>query len=202
MLIPDVANVTVTRSGPNTVTFTGFTLQPGVALATVTRRTPDTTARPVSLTLTGPSTSWSGTATIPAGASSGTGPTLTLGAGSYTLSAAASDPFGAASQSGIDPSTTHTVTLTLPYTAVTLAVTASQGGTASSGATITLTPSVGGSPKQTTADPAVFRDIPPGTYTIVATQTIGTTSYRGELAGQVFAAGSSPLVDVPMTAQP
>jgi hypothetical protein len=48
---------------------------------------------------------------------------------------------------------------------------------------------------------AVFPDIDAGTYTILATQTIGTTQYRGELTGQVFAAGASPLLDIPMTAQ-
>ncbi len=98
MLIPDVTGVTVTRAGPNTVAFTGFTLQPGVAVTAVPRRPADTTARPVTLTLTlGATTVWSGSVTVPAGATAGTGPVLTIGAGSYTLAAAASAPFGAAS---------------------------------------------------------------------------------------------------------
>ncbi len=201
MLIPDVTGVTVTRAGPNTVTFTGFTLQPGVTLATVANRTPDPTARTIALTLTlGGTTVWTGTATIPASGTSGDGPTLTIGAGSYTLGAAASDPFGAASQSGIDPSTTHTATLTLPYTAVTLTVTASRAGTDAPGATITLTPASG--PALTGTAPAVFRDIAPGTYRIDATLTDGGTTYSGQLTGQAFTAGTSPQVDVPMTAPP
>lgn len=201
MLIPDITGVNVTRAGPNTVAFVGFTLRPGVALAAVDRRTPDTAARTVALTVTGPGTTWSGTATIAAGGSSGTGPLLTLGAGSYTAAAAASAPFGAVSQSGIDPATTHTVTLTLPYTAVTLAVTAS--GAPEPGATFTLTPAAGGSPiTTTTADPAIFRDIPPDTYSIAATKTVGAVTYSGQLTGQAFAAGSSPQVNVPMTAPP
>ncbi len=168
MLIPDVTGVTVTRAGPNTVTFTGFTLQPGVTLATVANRTPDTTARNVALTLTlGGTTVWTGTATIPASGTSGDGPTLTIGAGSYTLSAAANDPFGAASQSGIDPSTTHTATLTLPYTAVTLTVTASRAGTDAPGAAITLTPASGSPspvprrPSSATSHRAPTRSAPP-----------------------------------------
>ncbi|HEY7816208.1 MAG TPA: carboxypeptidase regulatory-like domain-containing protein, partial [Nakamurella sp.] len=201
MLIPDITGVNVTRAGPNTVAFVGFTLQPGVTLAPVARRTPDTAARNVPLTVTGPGTTWNGTATIAAQASSGTGPTLTLGAGSYTAASAASAPFGTASQSGIDPSTTHTVTLTLPYTAVTLAVTAS--GAPEPGATFTLTPAAGGSPiTTTTADPALFRDIAPGTYTIAATKTVGAVTYSGQLTDQQFTAGTSPQVNVPMTAPP
>jgi hypothetical protein len=204
MLIPDVTGVTVTRAGPNTVAFEGFTLRPGVALATVDRRPPDTTARPVTLTLTlAGATVWSGPVTIPAGATTGTGPLLTVGAGSYTLAAAASAPFGAASQASIDPSTTHTASVTMPYAAVTLGVTASIAGAASAGATIALTPAAGGSPKTTPATgPAVFADIADGTYTITATQTVGTTQYQGALTGQVLAAGQSPLLDIPMTAVP
>lgn len=201
MLIPDITGVSVTRAGPNTVAFVGYGLQPGVSLATVDRRTPDTTARSVPLTVTGPGTSWSGTATIAAGASAGTGPTLTLGAGSYTLAAAASAPFGTASQSGIDPATTQTATLTLPYTAVTLAVTAS--GAPDPGATFTLTPAAGGSPiTTTTAAAAVFRDIAPGTYTIAASKTVGTVTYSGQLTDQVLGAGTTPQLNVPMTAPP
>ncbi|WP_420121035.1 carboxypeptidase regulatory-like domain-containing protein [Nakamurella sp.] len=204
MLIPDVSGVTVTRAGPNTVTFTGFTLRPGVALTAVPRRPADTTARSVDLTLTlGGATTWSGSVTVPAGASSATGPLLTVGAGTYTLAAAASAPFGTASTTGIDPSTTHTATVTMPYTAVTLGVTASIGGAASAGATITLTPAAGGSPKTTPASgPALFADIAAGTYTITATQTVGGTQYQGALTGQALAAGQSPLLDVPMTAVP
>lgn len=206
MLIPDVTGVTVTRAGPNPVAFTGFTLQPGVTLAAVDRRPPDTTARPVALTLTlGGTTVWTGTASVPAGASAGTGPVLTVGAGSYSLAAAASAPFGAATSlpPPVDPSTTHTVSVTMPYTAVTLGVTASIAGAPAAGATITLTPAAGGSPKDTPATgPAVFADITPRSYTITATHTVGPTQYRGELTGQAFAAGESPLLDVPMTAVP
>lgn len=144
-----------------------------------------------------------GPVTIPAGATTGTGPLLTVGAGSYTLAAAASAPFGAASQTPIDPSTTHTASVTMPYAAVTLGVTASIAGAASAGATIALTPAAGGSPKTTPATgPAVFADIADGTYTITATQTVGTTQYQGALTGQVLAAGQSPLLDIPMTAVP
>ncbi len=204
MLIPDLTGVTVTRAGPNPVAFTGFTLRPGATLASVDRRPPDTTARPVPLTLTlAGSTVWSDSVSIPAGASAGTGPLLTVGAGSYTLAAAASAPFGAGSTTGIDPSPTHTPTVTMPYTAVTLGVTASIAGAASAGATITLTPAAGGSPKPTPATgPVVFADIDPGTYTITATQTVGATQYQGALTGQAFTAGQSPLLDVPMTAVP
>jgi len=204
MMIPDVTGVNVTRAGPNPVAFTGFTLQPGVALAAVDRRPADPTARPVTLTLTlAGATVWSDSVSILAGANTGTGPLLTVGAGSYTLAAAASAPFGAGSITGIDPSTTHTASVTMPYTAVTLGVTASIAGAASAGATITLTPTAGGSPKATLATgPAVFADIAPATYTITATQTVGTTQYQGALTGQVFTAGQSPLLDVPMTAVP
>jgi len=171
---------------------------------TVDRRPADTTARPVTLTLTlAGATVWSDSVSILAGANTGTGPLLTVGAGSYTLAAAASAPFGAGSITGIDPSTTHTASVTMPYTAVTLGVTASIAGAASAGATITLTPTAGGSPKATLATgPAVFADIAPATYTITATQTVGTTQYQGALTGQVFTAGQSPLLDVPMTAVP
>lgn len=204
MLIPDVTGVDVTRAGPNTVTFTGFTLQPGVTLTAVAGRPADTTARAVTLTLTlGAATTWSGSVGVPAGAATGTGPVLTVGAGSYTLAAAASAPFGAASTTGIDPSAAHTATVTMPYTAVTLGVTASIAAAASAGATITLTPAAGGSPKPTPGgEPAVFADIAPGTYTITATQTVGATQYQGTLSGQAFTAGQSPLRDVPMTAVP
>ncbi len=91
----------------------------------------------------------------------------------------------------------------MPYSAVTLGVTASIAGAATAGASITLTPAAGGSPKTTPASgPAVFADIAAGTYTITATQTVGGTQYQGALTGQALAAGSSPLLDVPMAAVP
>jgi hypothetical protein len=202
MLIQDITDVTVTQEGPNTVEFTGFTLQPGVELEAVENRTPDATDRDVPLTVTGPGTSWSGEATVLAGGTTGTGPVLTLGAGSYTVSTAGSVPFGADSETVTYPSDTHAVTLELPYEAVTLAVTATIAG-ARSDASVSLTPAQGGSPNDTTVDdPAIFRDIPPGTYTITATETVGTTVYEGELAEETFAAGTSAERNVPMTALP
>ncbi len=86
---------------------------------------------------------------------------------------------------GIDPAATPAPVLTLPYTAVTLTVTALAGGAPRGGATVTLTSDSGAGPvSQTsnTAGVAVFRDLPPGTYTVTAESTLAGATVRGEVS--------------------
>ena len=207
LLIPDRTGVTITRAGPNTVAFVGFTFRPSVALQAIAGRTPDAIARPVALSLALPAGEvWSGTVTIPAGGTSADGPALIIGPGSYSLTATPSGTgFGPVTRSGIDPSATPAVTVTVPYTAVLLTVTVTTAGVGTQGAVVTLTPAAGtGSPQTTGATGvATFRDIPAGTYTVTATVTVGgTVTARGELTGQVFAAGATPSLTVPLVAVP
>ncbi|MET0865647.1 MAG: hypothetical protein ABWZ98_15055, partial [Nakamurella sp.] len=206
LLVAD-QTVNITRAGPNNVAFTGFTFQPSVALQTVPGRTPDTAARAVALSLTLPAGPvWSGNVTIAAGATTAAGPSLIIGPGSYSLTATPSGTgFGPITQASINPATTPAVTLTLPYTAVLLTVTATTAGVGTPGAVVTLTPAAGtGSPITTgNGGVAVFRDIPAGTYTVTATVTVGgVVTARGELTGQQFAAGSTPPLTVPLVAVP
>jgi len=193
--IADRTGVTITRPGPNTVAFTGFGFQPSVQVATVAGRTPDTAPRSVTLALVGGGPSvWSAPVTIPAGSTSATGPALILGAGTYTLTGTppAGDPFGVGTQTGIDPAASGTATVTLPYTAVMLTVTAQVGTTPQANSTVTLTPATGtGPPAQLAASGvAVFRDLPAGTYTVTAQAGAGATLVRGTLTGQQFDAGA------------
>ena len=147
--IADRTGVTITRPGPNTVALTGFGFQPSVQLASVTGRTPDTTSRSLTLALvTGGNSIWSAPVTIRAGSTTATGPALILGAGTYTLTGTppAGGPFGVGTQTGIDPSATGAATVTLPYTAVMLTVTAQVGTTPRADATVTVTPATGTGP--------------------------------------------------------
>jgi len=131
---------------------------------------------------------------IPAGSTTATGPALILGAGTYALTGTppAGDPFGVGTQTGIDPSASGTATVTLPYTAVMLTVTAQVGTTPQANSTVTLTPATGtGPPAQLAASGvAVFRDLPAGTYTVTAQAGAGATLVRGTLTGQQFDAGA------------
>jgi hypothetical protein len=203
LLIPDRTE-TVTRAGPNTVPFTGFTFQPSVALATVAGRPADTTSRSVDLVLSvGGSQVWSDDVEIAAGAATASGPALIIGPGSYTLTGTPSGAaFGVGTVTGINPAVTNAATVTLPYTAVFLTVTVT--GTGAADAVVTLTPATGTtSPQTAAAGVAVFRDIPAATYTVTATVTTGgTVTARGELTGQVLAAGSAPTLTVPLAAVP
>ena len=149
MGIADRTGVAITRPGPNTVAFTGFGFQPSVQVATVAGRTPDTAPRSVTLALVGGGPSvWSAPVTIPAGSTSATGPALILGAGTYTLTGTppAGGPFGVGTQTGIDPSAIGAATVTVPYTAVMLTVTAQVGTTPRADATVTVTPATGTGP--------------------------------------------------------
>lgn len=165
---------TMSPSGPNTVAFNGFGFQPSVQLATVAGRTPDTTPRSVTLALSRAGTSlWSAPVTIPVGSTTAAGPAPIVGAGATTLTGTppAGGPFGVGAQTGIDPSATGSATVTLPYPAVMLTVTAQVGTTPRAGASVMLTPATGTGPPAGTTGPSgvvVFRDLPAGTYTVTA----------------------------------
>jgi len=205
--IADQTGIAITRPGPNTVAFTGFGFQPSVQLAAVAGRTPDTTPRSVTLALSRGGTSlWSAPVTIPAGSTTAAGPALIVGAGATTLTGTppAGGPFGVGTQTGIDPSVTGAATVTLPYTAVMLTVTAQVGTTPRADATVTVTPATGTGPPAGTTNPSgvvVFRDLPAGTYTVTAQAGTGASLVRGTLTGQQFDAGAR-AVTVTMVAVP
>jgi hypothetical protein len=208
ILIPDRTGVAVTRAGPNTVTFAGFTFQPTATPQAVPRRDPDTTSRAVTLaTSLGGTTVFSESVTIPALGTSVTGTAVVIGPGSHTVTATpAGSVFGPGTSTGVNPATTPRPTVTMPYLRVLLTVLASTGGTATPGAVVTLVPANGTGSPVTTDDPdgtATFRDIPAATYTVTATVSRGANvTFRGQLTGQVLAAGSSPQLTVPLTAVP
>ncbi|HEY5115112.1 MAG TPA: carboxypeptidase regulatory-like domain-containing protein [Nakamurella sp.] len=198
--------VTITRPGPNTVAFTGFAFQPSVQLANVDGRSPDTTPRSVTLALSRGGTSlWSAPVTIPAGGTTAAGPALIVGAGPTTLTGTppAGGPFGVGTQT-IDASAAGAATVTLPYTAVMLTVTAQVGTTPRAGATVTLTPATGTGPPAGTTGPSgqvVFQDLPAGTYTVTAQAGTGAGLVRGTLTGQQFDAGVRAVTVTMVAAQ-
>ena len=207
ILVPDKTGVNISRAGPNTVTFTGFTFRPTAALEAVPRRDPDSASRAVTLaTSLGGTTVTAESLTIPALGTSVQGTAVVIGPGSYTVTATpAGTVFGVGTSTGVNPSTTPTPTVTMPYERVLLTVLARTGATPTPGAVVTLVPVTGtGSPVTTGTDgTATFRDIPPATYTVTATVSAGgTVTFRGQLAGQVLAAGSSPQLTVTLTAGP
>ena len=87
------------------------------------------------------------------GSTAATGPSLILGAGSYTLTGTppTGGPFELGTQIAIDPSAASTASVTLPFTAVMLTMTAQVGTTPRGDAALTLTPASGtGPPRQST----------------------------------------------------
>jgi hypothetical protein len=207
ILVPDRTGVAITRAGPNAVAFTGFTFRPTAALEAVPRRDPDATSRAVTLatSLSG-TTVFSESVTIPALGTSVQGTAVVIGPGSHTVTATpAGTVFGVGTATGVNPSTTPTPTVTMPYERVLLTVLARTGATATPGAVVTLVPVTGtGSPVTTGTDgTATFRDIPASTYQVTATVTVGgVVTFRGQLTGQSLAEGSSPQLTVPLTAVP
>jgi hypothetical protein len=205
VLIPDQTGVAITRAGPNSVTFAGYTFTPTIALAAVTGRTQSTEiAVDLSMPLGGGNT-WTSDATIAANSTSVDATPVIIGAGTYTLTATPDGTaFGVGTQPGINPATAPTPTVTLPYIAVTLTVTATIEGAAAptEGALVTLTPAAGTIPQTTNASGvAIFQDIPTGTYSIAATVTVATITYTGNLTNQTLAAGARAL-SVTMTPPP
>ena len=197
LLVPNQI-VPVVR-GPNTVSFNGFTFTPTVALTAVAGRIPGSPSQAVALLMPlGDGNTWTSNVTIPANATSVAALPVILGGGAKTLTATpAGTIFGAATSPGVNPATTPSPTITLPYAAVTLTVTARLAGAATAGAVVTLTPA-GGTTPQTTAVPAaggdaiaIFRDIPPGPYSIAATVT--ATGATGTRPTETLAVGARAL---------
>ncbi len=208
ILVPDRTGVSIVRAGPNAVAFIGFTFRPTATLQAVPRRDPDTTGRAVTLaTSLGGTTVFSESVTIPALGTSVQGTAVVIGAGSYTVTATpAGTVFGPGTSTGVNPATTPAPTITMPYLRVLLTVLARTGGTPTPGAVVSLVPANGTGSPVTTDDPggtATFRDIPAATYTVTATFSAGgIETFRGQLTGQVLAAGSSPQLTVPLAAVP
>ena len=204
LLVPD-QTVTVVR-GTNTVSFAGFTFTPTVALTAVAGRIPGSPSQAVALSMPlGDGNTWTSNVTIPANSTSVAASPVILGGGTKTLTATPAGTIFGVQTLAVNPATTPAPTITLPYAAVTLTVTATVGGAATAGAVVTLTPA-GGTTPQTTAVPAgggaavaIFRDIPPGPYSIVATVT--ATGATGSLPTADLAIGAQAR-SVPMAVPP
>jgi hypothetical protein len=196
LLVPD-QTVTIVR-GPNTVAFAGFTFTPTVALTAVAGRIPGSPSQAVALSMPlGDGNTWTSNVTVPADSTSVAALPVILGGGTKTLTATPAGTIFGVQTLAVNPATTPTPTITLPYNAVTLTVTASIGGAPTPGAVVTLTPA-GGTTPQTTgpAGTAIFRDIPAGTYSITA--TVAATGATGTVTNQALAIGARS-VNVPMT---
>ena len=175
VFIDDKTNVAV--NGDATVTFAGHTLQARVGLDSPTGRPTDT--RNVAVRVF-PGATASGTAvfshTTSLGATTYTSPVLLLGGTQYSVSATppATDVFDPDSNLAINVTSTHTTTLTLPYNAAMVAVTAEVNGAAQNGVSLTITPAGNpGNPVSTSGGgKATVYDLDPNSdYDIAATYT-------------------------------
>ena len=207
ILLPNKTNQAVTRAGPNTFAFTGSSFTPSALLATVADRTAANVPN-VAVTLKqGATTFWNDTVTVPASAT-WTGPTLVVPGGTYDFAATppATAAFGAVTQS-VNVSTTHAVTLTLPYAKAmfTVAVTTSTGAVAA-GASVSLD---GGAARTADNDGHVlYTDLAPGSHSITATLgTARTVSHDVPVGVSTFgvqlpAAGGNAVARNPRPAPP
>ncbi len=203
LLVPD-QTATVVR-GTNRVDFAGFTFTPTVALTAITGRIPGSPSQAVALSMPlGDGNTWTSNVTIAANSTSVAALPVILGGGTKTLTATPAGTIFGVQTLAVNPATTPTPTITLPYAAVTLTVKATIAGTATAGAVVTLTPA-GGTTPQTTAVPAgggdpvaIFRDIPPGPYSMTATVTAtGATGTLPTAALDVGAQARSVVMAVP-----
>ena len=185
--------------------FAGFTFTPTVALTAITGRIPGSPSQAVALSMPlGDGNTWTSNVTIAANSTSVAALPVILGGGTKTLTATPAGTIFGVQTLAVNPATTPTPTITLPYAAVTLTVKATIAGTATAGAVVTLTPA-GGTTPQTTAVPAgggdpvaIFRDIPPGPYSMTATVTAtGATGTLPTAALDVGAQARSVVMAVP-----